>query len=79
MKDARTSIIGILLTVIFSLVAFSVHREVDRLDRSIEVLHMRVSANIKTKADKEDMQRELNHVWKSIADLKKRKANRVEK
>lgn len=72
MKDGRTWIIGVLLTVIFSLIAFSVHREVDRLDRSVEVLHMRVSDVIRNKADKEDVQRELNYAWKSIEELKKR-------
>jgi len=72
MKDVRTWIIGVLLTVIFGLVGFSVHREAGRLDRGVEVLHGRVNDVIKNKADKEDMQRELNYVWKSIDELKKR-------
>ena len=47
MKDAKLWIIGILLTVIFSLIAFSVHREMDRLDTQIEVLHRRINGNEK--------------------------------
>lgn len=70
--DAKNWIIGILLSVIFGLIAFSANREIHRLDRGVEVLHLRVNGVVKEKADKEDMHRELSYVWKNIDELKKR-------
>ena len=72
MKDVKDWIIGILLTIIFGLIAFSVNREMHRLDRGVEVLHTRVNDVIKNKADRDDVQRELSYVWKNIDELKKR-------
>ena len=57
MKDTKDWLIAILLSVIFGLIAFSVNREMSRLDRSIMVLHQRVNDTLKTKADKEDLGR----------------------
>lgn len=62
MKDSKDWLIAILLSVIFGLIAFSVNREMSRLDRSIMVLHQRVNETLKTKADKED----LNTLWKVV-------------
>ena len=55
MKDSKDWLIAVLLSIIFGLIAFSVNREMARLDRSIMVLHQRVNDALKTKADKEDM------------------------
>lgn len=65
-------IIGILLSMIVALVSYSTHRETGRLDIQIRVIHERINDVIKTKADKEDVQRELNYVWK-IVDRKEDK------
>jgi len=73
MKDASHWIIGILLSVIFSLVSFMAYREMGRLDRSISVLHERVNTVMGQKADTEDFQRELNFVWKEIDRLRDKK------
>jgi hypothetical protein len=43
MKTTKDWIIAVLLTIIFSLIGWSVHREISRLDRSIEVLHVRIT------------------------------------
>ena len=42
-KDAKDWIIAVLITVIFSLIAFSINREISRLDKSIEVIHLRIT------------------------------------
>ena len=62
MKDSKDWLIAVLISVIFGLIAFSVNREMSRLDRNITVLHQRVNEALKTKADKED----LNTLWKVV-------------
>jgi predicted outer membrane lipoprotein len=73
MKETSHWIIGILLSVIFSLVTFLAYREMGRLDRNISVLHERVNGVIREKADKEDTQRESNFIWKEIDRLRNKK------
>lgn len=43
MKDTRDWIIAVLVGVIISLIGWSVHREIGRLDRNITVLHERIN------------------------------------
>jgi len=62
MKDAKSWIIAVLLSIIFALIGFSVNREIGRLDRNITVLHERVNGVIKSKADRSDVR----HIWKEI-------------
>ena len=66
MKDTKSWIIAILLSIIFALIGFSVSREMERLDRNITVLHERVNDVCRSKADKEAV----NHIWGEINRLR---------
>jgi len=69
MKDEW--IIKILIAVIIGLISWSAHREITRLDRSVEVLHQRLNGALQTKQDRDDTRREFSHVWDEIKRLRK--------
>lgn len=65
------SLIKVLIAIIFGLITWSAQREMGRLDTQIEVLHRRVNEVIGNKVDKEDFNRELQHIRESFRKLRK--------
>lgn len=66
------ALIKVLIAIIFGLITWSAHREMNRLDKQVEVLHQRVNMEESKKTDREDYQRELGFVWQEIKTIRER-------